>query len=257
MLQQLIKSKRTIPLEKFLKIDQKEFIAKAAICYPQSRYLLVYLFDKGLLKKWYDATPPHIRMTPLDRHPSKRCWARNSPRSRRIGKPGCSRSRPPRPAFLQTTRTLGIQVRPCPMACGSTPSSKAQGPTRPASSRGCADQDRRHSHDRRLSPRAPRQPEERRRQPARRASPRRRAPASHRHAWENAPAGAGLQARRSTMHANQHQARNYDARDHKAAKHDAGKLAAGRVTIGIRLRSRTTPGCQPLPACHCGRCLRR
>jgi tetratricopeptide (TPR) repeat protein len=54
VLQSLIKSGKAMPLEKFLKVQQKEYVQKANVCYPQGRYILMYLFDKGLLKKWYD-----------------------------------------------------------------------------------------------------------------------------------------------------------------------------------------------------------
>lgn len=45
---------QTIPWRKFVKYEQPQYMKECNICYPQSRYMLVYLYDKGLFKKWYD-----------------------------------------------------------------------------------------------------------------------------------------------------------------------------------------------------------
>ncbi len=57
-LQHLVRRKRTIDWEKFFGFDQKQFMQaqyKSGISYSQARYVLMYLYDQGLLKKWYDA----------------------------------------------------------------------------------------------------------------------------------------------------------------------------------------------------------
>lgn len=53
MLQMMQARKRLIPWADFFKLEQPEYMKKADVSYPQSRYILIYLFDKGLLTKWY------------------------------------------------------------------------------------------------------------------------------------------------------------------------------------------------------------
>ena len=54
-IQQAVRQDRTIPLRTFLGMRQSEFMNQSTTCYPQSRYLMWYLHEKGLLKAWYDA----------------------------------------------------------------------------------------------------------------------------------------------------------------------------------------------------------
>jgi hypothetical protein len=55
LLKSLIARKQDIPFREFFRYDQGEFMKRAVVCYPQGRYIMMYLFEKGLLKKWYDA----------------------------------------------------------------------------------------------------------------------------------------------------------------------------------------------------------
>ncbi|HUT59571.1 MAG TPA: PDZ domain-containing protein [Phycisphaerae bacterium] len=55
ILQRLLRRKRTIPFEKLFKLTHQEFMRQAVEGYPQSRYVMMYLHDKGVLRKWYDA----------------------------------------------------------------------------------------------------------------------------------------------------------------------------------------------------------
>ena len=50
----LAQRKRTIAWRDFVKLSHREFMAKPATAYPQARYMLMYLYEKGLLKEWYD-----------------------------------------------------------------------------------------------------------------------------------------------------------------------------------------------------------
>ena len=43
-----------IPLGEFVKLDQRQYMQQP-LGYPESRYIMMYLYSKGLLKKWYDA----------------------------------------------------------------------------------------------------------------------------------------------------------------------------------------------------------
>lgn len=54
-LKRLLDRKQTIAWDKFLSMSQKQFMDQAVIAYPQCRYMMMYLNEKGLLKKWYDA----------------------------------------------------------------------------------------------------------------------------------------------------------------------------------------------------------
>ena len=54
LLQWVLARDATIPWRRFLACTQDEFLSTPAICYPQCRYMMMYLYEKGLLKKWYD-----------------------------------------------------------------------------------------------------------------------------------------------------------------------------------------------------------
>ncbi len=54
-LKRLQARKQTIGWDKFLTMSQKQFMDQATTAYPQCRYMMMYLYEKGLLKPWYDA----------------------------------------------------------------------------------------------------------------------------------------------------------------------------------------------------------
>lgn len=54
-IQRLARQSEYIPLKRFMSMKQSEYMAQAGKCYPQGRYMMMYLHEKGLLKKWYDA----------------------------------------------------------------------------------------------------------------------------------------------------------------------------------------------------------
>jgi hypothetical protein len=49
------RNNRTIPLDRLLKMDQPQFMRNPTLSYGQSGSLLMYLYDKGQLRKFYDA----------------------------------------------------------------------------------------------------------------------------------------------------------------------------------------------------------
>jgi len=55
VLKRLAARKKTLPWADLFKYDRRDFIRKAMVTYPQCRYIMMYLHEKGLLKKWYDA----------------------------------------------------------------------------------------------------------------------------------------------------------------------------------------------------------
>jgi membrane-associated protease RseP (regulator of RpoE activity) len=55
VLKDLVARKQNIPWAQFVKLSQADYVRKAMTCYPQGRYMMMYLYDKGLLKTWYDA----------------------------------------------------------------------------------------------------------------------------------------------------------------------------------------------------------
>ena len=61
------RNNRLIPLEKLLKMNQKEFIQRATLAYGQSSSVLLYLYEKGLLKKFYDTYKAGYDMDPTGR----------------------------------------------------------------------------------------------------------------------------------------------------------------------------------------------
>lgn len=55
IIQGLAKNKKHVPFETYVQFDQKAFMKAPGNHYSQARYMLLYLFEKGVLKKWYDA----------------------------------------------------------------------------------------------------------------------------------------------------------------------------------------------------------
>ena len=51
----IVQRKRHIPWSKFFTLSHRDFMGKAAEAYPQGRYIFMYLHERGLLAKWYDA----------------------------------------------------------------------------------------------------------------------------------------------------------------------------------------------------------
>jgi tetratricopeptide (TPR) repeat protein len=53
-LQKNARLKNLIPLAKIFKMDQPEFVSNALLCYAESGSVMHYLYDQGLLRKFYD-----------------------------------------------------------------------------------------------------------------------------------------------------------------------------------------------------------
>ena len=51
----LLQRKRNIPWDRFFKLSHGDFMKTAVSAYPQGRYIMMYLHEKGMLRKWYDA----------------------------------------------------------------------------------------------------------------------------------------------------------------------------------------------------------
>jgi hypothetical protein len=54
IIQELARRGQQVPWETYVKFSQKEFMKRPGNHYSQARYMLMYLLDRGLLKKWYD-----------------------------------------------------------------------------------------------------------------------------------------------------------------------------------------------------------
>ncbi|NQT86777.1 PDZ domain-containing protein, partial [bacterium] len=55
VLQAVLRSKRHIAWAQIMKLNHQAFMRMAPVAYAQSRYMLLYMFEKGLLKRFYDA----------------------------------------------------------------------------------------------------------------------------------------------------------------------------------------------------------
>ena len=55
IIRSIVRRKATIPWPEFFKLSHRDFMTKSSTAYPQGRYIFMYLYEKGLLKKWYDA----------------------------------------------------------------------------------------------------------------------------------------------------------------------------------------------------------
>ncbi|MFW6159385.1 MAG: PDZ domain-containing protein [Planctomycetota bacterium] len=54
VVQAAVKADRSLPWKTFMKMNQAQFVRVARLAYAQSRYMLLYMYEKGLLKKFYD-----------------------------------------------------------------------------------------------------------------------------------------------------------------------------------------------------------
>ncbi len=54
IVQAAARSGRTLPWKTLMKMNQVTFMRSARLAYAQSRYMLFYMYEKGLLKKFYD-----------------------------------------------------------------------------------------------------------------------------------------------------------------------------------------------------------
>ncbi len=52
-LQRAIRKENLIDLEDFTQTDVKDFMERTQLCYAQARYLMLYLYQRGKLQKWY------------------------------------------------------------------------------------------------------------------------------------------------------------------------------------------------------------
>ena len=55
IIKSIVRRKANMPWPEFFKLSHGDFMRKNATAYPQGRYIFMYLYSKGLLKKWYDA----------------------------------------------------------------------------------------------------------------------------------------------------------------------------------------------------------
>jgi C-terminal processing protease CtpA/Prc len=55
IIQQAIRARQSIPWAKLMAMEHPVFMQHALVAYAQSRYMLFYMLEKGLLKKFYDA----------------------------------------------------------------------------------------------------------------------------------------------------------------------------------------------------------
>jgi hypothetical protein len=55
VIRSILRRKATIPWSEFFKLSHSQYMKKSALAYPQGRYIFMYLYERGLLRKWYDA----------------------------------------------------------------------------------------------------------------------------------------------------------------------------------------------------------
>ena len=54
-IQDIVRRKKHVPWAKFFKYSHAEFMRGALVAYPEARYIMMYFYEQGLLKTWYDA----------------------------------------------------------------------------------------------------------------------------------------------------------------------------------------------------------
>ena len=55
LLKYILRRDGAVRWRRMVAFDHDEFLGVSAVSYPQCRYMMMYLYEKGLLKKWYDA----------------------------------------------------------------------------------------------------------------------------------------------------------------------------------------------------------
>ena len=53
-LQSIVRRKRTIPFDEFVRYSHSKFMQNAMVGYSQGRYMMMYLYEQGVLRQWYD-----------------------------------------------------------------------------------------------------------------------------------------------------------------------------------------------------------
>lgn len=64
MMQAMFQAKRELPWKTMFEFDQARFMREAGRTYPQSRYVMMYFFQKGKLRAWYDEYCRNVEKDP-------------------------------------------------------------------------------------------------------------------------------------------------------------------------------------------------
>lgn len=64
VIQSAVRMGRHFPWSRFMRLSQPEYMRAAGVCYAQGRYIMLFLWEKKLLRKWYDE---YCRMWKEDR----------------------------------------------------------------------------------------------------------------------------------------------------------------------------------------------
>ena len=54
VIQEAVRGNRSLPWTSIVRFNQLQFMRAARVCYAQARYMLLYMYEKGLLKPFYD-----------------------------------------------------------------------------------------------------------------------------------------------------------------------------------------------------------
>ncbi|RKY14048.1 MAG: hypothetical protein DRP82_04590 [Planctomycetota bacterium] len=54
VIQDAVRTARSIPWSRFMKLSQPQFMRASGLCYAQARYIMLFLWEKKILRKWYD-----------------------------------------------------------------------------------------------------------------------------------------------------------------------------------------------------------
>ena len=112
ILQRIVRRKRSIPFEKFIRADHGKFMRKAVTSYCQGRYMMMYLHAKGLLKKWYDAYTDGYEDDPTGGKALEKVLGRKLAQSEEDWKKWVLKLEPPILHLPPKHAYIGIQLRP-------------------------------------------------------------------------------------------------------------------------------------------------
>ena len=109
--QKALREKNAIDLDRLLKMGRKPFMKDANICYAQSRYLMLYLYQKNRLRSWYADYKKNYTKDPTGRKALKRALGKPLHLFEPEWKQWVQKLKPVRGADRAGEARLGLEVK--------------------------------------------------------------------------------------------------------------------------------------------------
>ncbi len=110
-LQEAIRLKRTIPLQRLLTMKHPAFISDANLCYAQARYLMLYLVRQDKLPRWYQLYKKGFSKDPSGTHALEEIFGKNISRIEKEWMEWAAKLQLPLGERASTRARLGLQLQ--------------------------------------------------------------------------------------------------------------------------------------------------